>query len=173
MCDYFRNCSRNANQVCCEDGPTKDLYNLFSVRWPCYSPKVTTASQTWQMFNLYYNSNILGSISAMAFKLGMSVDWRMAYMLMLVSMTLPLMQGHSGLAKAKDQRWIISTNKHAISTKLATTVGHFLRDLHFENVDIAWPTCYYLFSYSKLKRTRNTNISNEHTETLLLKMIYT
>ena len=52
-------------------------------------------------------------------------------MLMLVSMTLTLMQGHSGSAKAKSQRWIISTSKQAISIKLATTVSQLLRDLDF------------------------------------------
>ena len=35
----------------------------------------------------------------MAFKLGMMVDLCMAYMLMLVSVTLRLMQGHSGSAE--------------------------------------------------------------------------
>ena len=27
MLDYFRNCSSNAHQVCCEDSPTKGLYD--------------------------------------------------------------------------------------------------------------------------------------------------
>ena len=42
----------------------------------------------------------------MAFKLGMAVDLCMAYiiyMLMLTSMTLTLMQGHSGLTDGKNQ----------------------------------------------------------------------
>ena len=43
--------------------------------------------------------------------------------------------------KGKNQRWIISTTKQAISIKLATTVGHFLRDIDFENVDMAGPSC--------------------------------
>ena len=30
--DYFRNCSRNPHQVCCEDSLTKGLYNLFSIQ---------------------------------------------------------------------------------------------------------------------------------------------
>ena len=47
------------------------------------------------------------------------------------------------------ERWIISTTKHEISIKLATTVGHFLRALDFENVykygltnffDLHWKT---------------------------------
>ena len=36
----------------------------------------------------------------MTFKLAMSVDLCMAYMPMLISMTLTLMQGHSGLGDA-------------------------------------------------------------------------
>ena len=57
----------------------------------------------------------------------------MTYILMLILMTLTLMQGHSGSAKAqaKHQRGIISTSKQAISIKLAATVGQFLRDLDF------------------------------------------
>ena len=55
----------------------------------------------------------------MAFKLGMTVDLCMAYVLILVLMTLTLMQGHSGLAKAKNQHWMLSATKQAISIKLA------------------------------------------------------
>ena len=69
----------------------------------------------------------------MAFKLGMSVDLCMAYMPMLVSMTLTLMQGHNGSAKAT----IIWTTKQAISITLATTLGHVLHDLDFENIHMA------------------------------------
>ena len=46
-------------------------------------------------------------------------------MLMLISMTFTLVQGHSGSTKATNQRWIISTTKQAISIKLVTTVSHF------------------------------------------------
>ena len=56
-------------------------------------------------------------------------------------MTLTLIQGHSGLAKANNQHLIISTTKQAISIKLSTMVGHFWRDLDFENVYMAWPSC--------------------------------
>ena len=38
----------------------------------------------------------------MAFKLGMAVDLGMAYMLMLILMTLTFMQGHSGSTKANN-----------------------------------------------------------------------
>ena len=51
------------------------------------------------MFNLYYNSTFSEHIQAMALKLGMTVDLCMAYMLMLVSTTLTLMQGYSGSAE--------------------------------------------------------------------------
>ena len=44
-----------------EDSPTNGLY-VFSVRTSCSSLKVTTASQTWEMFHLYYNSHISVSI---------------------------------------------------------------------------------------------------------------
>ena len=43
---------------------------------------------------------------------------------MLVSLTLTLMQGHGGSAKAKTQCWF-STTKHARSIKLSTMVGLF------------------------------------------------
>ena len=36
---------------------TKGVFHLFSAQWPCSSLKVTTASQTWQMLNLNYNTN--------------------------------------------------------------------------------------------------------------------
>ena len=64
-------------------------------------------------------------------------------MIMLVLMTLTLMQGHSALANAKNQRCMLSATKQAMSTKFATTVGHFLRDhdLYFENIYVAGPAC--------------------------------
>ena len=39
-------------------------------------------------------------------------------------MPMTLMQGHSGLAVEQIQCWIISTNKQAMSIKLAAMVGH-------------------------------------------------
>ena len=62
MFNYFRNCSSSPHRVCCADSPTKGLDHIFSVRWPCSSPKVTTASLTWQMFNLCYNSHIVETV---------------------------------------------------------------------------------------------------------------
>ena len=55
----------------------------------------------------------------------MTIDLFMAYALMLVWMTLTLMQGHSGSAKAKIQCWILSTTKQATRIKLAKTVDLF------------------------------------------------
>ena len=72
------------------------------------------------------------------------ISWH-NYLLMLLSMILTLMKCVSGSAKAKYQRWMISTTKQAISVKLAATVGHFLSDLDFENVYKAWPTCFSFF----------------------------
>ena len=44
---------------------------------------------------------------------------------MVVSITLTVMQGHSGSAEEHIQLWIISTtNLQAIKIKLAATVGH-------------------------------------------------
>ena len=59
----------------------------------------------------------------MAFKLGMTADLCTAYMLMLVSMTLTLMQGHSGLAEGGKSALIYLDN-HA-SNKLAAKVGQW------------------------------------------------
>ena len=52
------------------------------------------------------------------------------------------MQDHGGSAKANIQCSIISTTKQATNIKLATTVGYILRDHDFENVYMAWPTCF-------------------------------
>ena len=59
-------------------------------------------------------------------------------MLMLVSMTLTLMQGRSGLAKVKNQRSVISASKKAISIKTCyNDTGRCVCDLDFENVYMA------------------------------------
>ena len=75
----------------------------------------------------------------MEFKLGMKEDLCMAYILMLVSMTLTLMQGHSASAEEVNQCSIICTTKQVINIKLATTVRYFLLDVDcdFENVYMA------------------------------------
>ena len=49
----------------------------------------------------------------------MTVDLWMPYMLILVLMTLTLMLSHSGLAKAKNQRCMLSATNQEISIKLA------------------------------------------------------
>ena len=50
MFDYFRNYSNNAHQVCCEDSPTKGLYDR------CQSDDLGlhSRSQTCLLFNLQY-----------------------------------------------------------------------------------------------------------------------
>ena len=90
-------------------------------------------------------SNISDNISSMAFKLGMAVDLCMTYMSMLVSMTLTLTQGHTGSAKAKYQRWIISTTMQAISIKLAFNSRHFF------TCRWLWK-CYYEYDWTILFR---------------------
>ena len=60
--------------------------------------------------NLYYNTNnYLGQY--LSYGTDITIDLCMAYMLMLVSITLTVMQGHSGSAEENTQRWIISTTK--------------------------------------------------------------
>ena len=66
--------------------------------------------------------------------------------MVLVSMTLTLMQVHSGSVKARNERCFMSTTKQAISIKRATTVRHFLRDLDIENAYMACPACFLFFS---------------------------
>ena len=72
----------------------------------------------------------------------MTVHLCVPYMLMLILMTLTFVQGHSGSAKAKSRRSMLSAAKQAISIKLAIAVGHFLHDvvLDFAN-DMACPSC--------------------------------
>ena len=143
MFDYFRNYSSNAHQVCCEDSPTKGLYDH------CQSDDLDlhSRSQVRLKSGYFLTCNISDNISAITFKLGMTVDLYGAYMITLYSMTLTLMQGHSGSANVRIQYWIISTTKQAMSIKLATTVGHFmwpwLRDVYMD-----WLSCFSFFSFS-------------------------
>ena len=60
------------------------------------------------------------------------------YMIMLVLVTLTLMQGHNGSAKAKNQHCMLSATKQAISMKLATKLDHLLRDLDLDCVNVIW-----------------------------------
>ena len=65
----------------CENSPNIGLYNVFSVRCPCSSLKITTASQTWQMLTLnyiYYSRSV--------FKLW-HANLCMVHLLVLVTMT--------------------------------------------------------------------------------------
>ena len=61
-------------------------------------------------------------------------------------MTLTLMQGHSGSAEEKILR----------SIKLATTVSHFVNDVDFENICVAWTS---LLSAEEENKTRNDNLT--------------
>ena len=111
MFGCFRNYSNDAHHVCCEDSPTKGLYGH------CLTDDLdlrsrTSAYQTWLLFNLQYLGQYLSSYIQ---------TWndgrQMLYMLMLVSMTLALLQGHSGSAKANNQRWMLSATRQAICIK--------------------------------------------------------
>ena len=85
-----------------------------------------------QLFIIYFLcSNISDNISAMALKLGMTVDWYMAYHSTHVHFDdLDLdTTDHSGSPEVKMQQWIISTTKQIMSIKLATMVGHFYMTL--------------------------------------------
>ena len=84
----------------------KVFFFLLPVRWPCSSLKVTTSSQTWQVFN----SHISGTLSYGILTWHDGRRMHDIYMVVLVSMTLTLMQGHSGSANAINQRPIISTS---------------------------------------------------------------
>ena len=68
--------------------------------------------------------------------------------IMLVSMTLSLMQDHSGSTEENKSALNYPDNdKHAISITLPATVGYFVHDLDydFENNYMAGPSC---FGYS-------------------------
>ena len=87
------------------------------IQWPWPSFKVTSASQTWLLFNFQY----LGQYSSYYIQIwhGGRPIHGISYMLMLGSMTLTLMPGRSGSAKATTfQCWIILTTEQ--STSVAT-----------------------------------------------------
>ena len=142
MFDYVINYSSNAHQVSREHSPTKGLYNH------CQTDDIDLQSKSQVRMKHDY---ILLAISrtmlkAIAFKPGMTVDLLTPYMLILVSMTLTLMQGHSGSAKAKNQRCMLS----ATEPKHCYNDMPFLRDrdLVFANVYTACPAC---FAFSALE----------------------
>ena len=84
--DYLRNYSSNAHQVCCEDSPIKGLYDY------CQSDDIDLHSRSQVCLKLDYflTCNVLDNIYTITFKLCMMVDLCMAYMLILVLMTLNL-----------------------------------------------------------------------------------
>ena len=71
--DYFRNYSSNAHQVCCVDNPTKHLYDH------CESDDrdLRSRSQVRLKRDYFLTCNISDNISAVTFKLGMTVDLHM------------------------------------------------------------------------------------------------
>ena len=117
-------------KFCCVGSPTKCLYNLFSVRWPCCSLKVTPAFQTWQclmctivavssrtVFKLWHSSLAwrplsLKALSAIGTLISSSFLWHdgrfthgihLVYMLMLVSRTLTLIKRSQRIGRGGKQ----------------------------------------------------------------------
>ena len=84
--------------VCCEDSPTKGLYVLF------FSPMTSTFIQGHKCVSDFTNVLLVIYPTILLLSYGVQtwhVDLRMAYMFMLVLLTLTLMQGHSGSSEAK------------------------------------------------------------------------
>ena len=75
MFDYFGNCSCNVHQVCCEDSPTIGLYDF------CHTDDLDlhSRSQVFLKLDYFLTCNISGNIKAIAFRLGMTVDFCIAY----------------------------------------------------------------------------------------------
>ena len=98
MFDFFINCSSNPHHVCRDDhSPTKGLYGR------CQSDDFDLPSRSQVRLKLQYflTCHLCDNIEAITFKLGMLLDVWMPFSPILVSMTLTLMQGHSGSVKAK------------------------------------------------------------------------
>ena len=123
------------------------------VWWPWPPLEVTSASQTWLLFYLQYLGRYLSYYSQ---------TWHCLWTyilhiikLMIVLMTLTLMQGHSGSAKANK---ISDECSRQLSKQLALNllqqVGHVLRDLDFAIVNIDWPSFFFLFLFFLFLRYR-------------------
>ena len=69
MFDYFVNYSINAHRVCCEDGPTKGLYDH------CENDNLDLHSKSHVRLKLDYflTCNISDNISAITFTFGMTI----------------------------------------------------------------------------------------------------
>ena len=87
----------------------------------------------------------------------MSVDSWMPYALKLSFDDRGLDARSQWIGKGKHQRCMLSATKQAISIKLATTVGPFLRglDLDFANGYKACPACCFC-CFAEIKQQRNT-----------------
>ena len=94
----------------------------------------------------------------------MTVHLSMAYLFMLVSITLTSMQGHSRSAKAKIQHlnYLEKPSKQQALILLDTTVVQFLGGLGIENVNMAGP-CYSMLHDSK---TTTNNDDDDDDDTL-------
>ena len=88
MFDCFRNSASNAHQCCCADSPIKSGL-IFSQFDDLDHSESQVRLKLDKKIYLYYNSNISDNIY-MAFTLGITV------MMLVSTMALTLMQGHSG-----------------------------------------------------------------------------
>ena len=79
MFDNFRNFSGNVHQVC--SSTTGLCIIIFAQSDDIALHSRSQLRLKLDTFYLYYNSNISDSIQAMAFKLGMTVDLCMAYVI--------------------------------------------------------------------------------------------
>ena len=121
---YLKNNSSYDHQPCCENSPTKGRYDHFQSG----DLDLHSRSQVRLRLDYFLTWNISDNIDAITF----IHDVRQTYgcliiMLILMSMTLPLMQGHSGSAKAKNHRCMLSAWRDL--------------DTDFANVNMTCPTC--------------------------------
>ena len=75
-------------------------------------------------------------------------------MLILISMTFTLMQGHSGSAKVKFQCWIMSTTKQATSIKLGEAIIYVMTLQMFIWLD---PSCLWTEPQTYISQTSSVH----------------
>ena len=131
--------------ACCEDSQTIGLYDHFPVRWPWPSFKVTSASQTWLPFNLWYLGQYLGYYIK-TWHDGRLMDAMYNYAhSRFDNLHLNWCKVTVGRQRQNNLLSMLTATKQAISIKLGTTVGHFVLDIDFSNVYMSWPACFSLF----------------------------
>ena len=152
MLDYFRNCSSNPHQDCCEDSLTKGLY-LFSVRCP-FSILTQGLNCISNLTNVNLTCTII-AISRTVFKRWPIQTWHGGRLMHGISASMPLTLTWGHIVGRQRQRFsvesVISTTKRATTTsiKLATTVGlFFLTWPWLWKRFMDWPPCFFLPVFS-------------------------